>query len=396
MHIALVHMRHAHTGGTERYLHALAGYLAEQGHTVTIVCRRHAEPPHAAVRFVRIRPLAFGSVHRMRTFAQAVEHHVRHADYDVVFGLGKTWSQDVLRLGGGCYQTYLDHTYRTTGPRLRRYLGLGSYKIRQTLAIEARALTPGAYVRIMTNSHMVKRDVMARYGTPAQGITVVPNGVDLERFHPRHRSGAGAALRRQCGFAAAHMVLVFLGTGYYRKGLDRVLNVFPALLQARPDTRLLVVGNDSDVSQWQERVRRRGLTARVCFLGGRGDPEVCYGAGDLYVLPTRYDPFANATLEALASGLPVITTDTNGGCEVIVPGRHGAVLPNTDATQPLLQALLQWTERGQLQQAAEAVRRQAARYSVERELQVSTAILTEVATRQQQRLASLKQSAIDR
>jgi UDP-glucose:(heptosyl)LPS alpha-1,3-glucosyltransferase len=113
---------------------------------------------------------------------------------------------------------------------------------------------------------------------------------------------------------------------------------------------------------------------------------VCYGAGDLYVLPTRYDPFANATLEALASGLPVITTDTNGGCEVIVPGLHGAVLPSSNASQALLQALLQWTAREKLQRAVEVVRAQAARYSMERELQASTAVLTEVATLKQQRL----------
>jgi UDP-glucose:(heptosyl)LPS alpha-1,3-glucosyltransferase len=125
VHIALVHMRHARTGGTERYLHALAAHLAECGHAVTVVCRHHEEAPHLAVRFVVLRPLAVGSVHRMYTFARAVEHHVRHADYDVVFGLGKTWSQDVIRLGGGCYQTYLDQMYRTRTQRWLRRLGLG-------------------------------------------------------------------------------------------------------------------------------------------------------------------------------------------------------------------------------------------------------------------------------
>jgi UDP-glucose:(heptosyl)LPS alpha-1,3-glucosyltransferase len=384
MRLALVHMRHARTGGTERYLHALAAHLAELDHTVTIVCRRHEEAPHAAVRFVELRPVALGSVHRMLTFARAVEHHIRQADYDVVFGLGKTWSQDVLRLGGGCYQTYLDLTYRTPGQRLRRHFGMGWYKTRQTLAIEGRALAPGAYIRLITNSDMVKHDVMARYGSPADKITVIPNGVDLERFHPRHRTGMGAELRRRCGFEAGHVVLVFLGTGYYRKGLDRMLAVLPALLHERPATRLLVVGYDTEVSQWQARVHRCGLAAQVCFLGGRRDPEVCYGAGDLYVLPTRYDPFANATLEALATGLPVITTHTNGGCEVIVSGVQGAVIPNSDAPQPLLQALLQWTDRRQLQQGAQAARLQAEGYSVTRELQASTAVLMEVAALKQQ------------
>jgi UDP-glucose:(heptosyl)LPS alpha-1,3-glucosyltransferase len=262
---------------------------------------------------------------------------------------------------------------------------VGWYKSRQTLAIEARALAPGAYVRLITNSAMVKHDVMRRYGSPAEQISVIPNGVDLARFHPRHRTGASARLRQQCGFAAEHVVLLFLGTGYYRKGLDRVLEVFPALLRQRPEIRLLVVGYDTDLQRWQTRVHHRGLAAQVCFLGGRRDPEVCYGASDLYVLPTRYDPFANATLEALATGVPVITTNTNGGCEVIVPGVHGVVLPDTDTLQPLLHALLQWTARAQLQQGTQVARAQAERYSAARELQASTAVLMEVAALKQQR-----------
>ena len=380
MHIALVHMRHAHTGGTERYLHALAAHLAAAGHAVTIVCRRHKAAPHEAVRFAVLHPLAFSSAHRMVTFAKAVEQHIRHTHYDVVFGLGKTWSQDVLRLGGGCYQTYLDRTSHAPGQRWRRRFGVGWYKIRQSLAIEARALAPGAYVRLITNSHMVKHDVMRRYGSPAEQITVIPNGVDLARFHPSHHTGSSARLRQQCGFEAEHVVVLFLGTGYYRKGLDRLLEVFPVLLRERPETRLLVVGYDTDIQRWKTRVHQRGLAAQVCFLGGRRDPEVCYGASDVYVLPTRYDPFANATLEALATGVPVITTSTNGGCEAIVPGVHGVVLPDTDASQPLLQALVQWTARAQLQQAAPMARAQAERYSVTRELQASTAVLMEVAT----------------
>lgn len=385
MRIALVHMRHARTGGTERYLHALAAHLAALEHTVTIVCRRHEDAPHPAVRFAVLRPLAVGSVQRMVTFAKAVEQHLTRTAYDVVFGLGKTWSQDVLRLGGGCYQTYLERTYRTAGQWLQRRLGIGWYKTRQTLAIEARALAPGACARLITNAEMVKRDVMARYGMSAETITVIPNGVDLERFHPRHRPEAGAALRRQCGFEPRHVVVLFLGTGYYRKGLDRVLAVFPELLRERPEARLLVVGYDSDLRQWQNQVRRRGLAAQVCFLGGRRDPEACYRASDLYVLPTRYDPFANATLEALATGLPVLTTCTNGGSEAIVAGIHGAVLPDTDVSQPLLHALVQWTEPARLRQAAPAARAQAERYSMARELQASTTVLMEVAALQQPR-----------
>jgi UDP-glucose:(heptosyl)LPS alpha-1,3-glucosyltransferase len=379
MRLALVHMRHAAAGGTERYLNHLAAYLANRGHHVTIVCRRHEAPPHPAVRFEILHPVTLGSTHRMLAFARAVEHHVAQASYDVVFGLGKTWTHDVIRLGGGCHQTYLDLTHTAARRPFVRHLGTGWLRNRLALTIEARALAPGAYTRVITNSEMVKRDMMGRHSIPEDKITVIHNGVDLERFHPRHRTGAGAMLRRACGFQAEHVVVVFLGTGYHRKGLDRLLEVFPLLLRERPEARLLVVGYDSSLEHWKARPRRLGLQAQVYFLGGRRDPEACYGAGDLYALPTRYDPFANSTLEALASGLPVITTTTNGGCEVLEHGMHGAILQDADDKEALLQALLQWTERARLQQGVQIARVQAERHGIVHELEASTNVLLEVA-----------------
>ena len=167
-----------------------------------------------AVRFVVLRPLAFSSVHRMYTFARAVEHHVRHAHYDVVFGLGKTWTQDVIRLGGGCYQTYLGRRRIVTRTqRWLRRLGWGWYKSRQTLAIEARALAPGVLCAYhdefrLWSSAMSWRATAARQKRLRSSQTASTS----HAFIPVIVAGAGAVLRQQCGMAAEHVVLVFLGT----------------------------------------------------------------------------------------------------------------------------------------------------------------------------------------
>src|SRR5687768_9160860 len=109
MRIALVHMRHARSGGTERYLNQLAMFLAGRGDDVGIVCRSHVEPPHPAVRFHELRPMSIGGAWRMWAFARAVERWVeaKRGEFDLVVGLGKTWSHDVMRLGGGVQRTYL-------------------------------------------------------------------------------------------------------------------------------------------------------------------------------------------------------------------------------------------------------------------------------------------------
>jgi UDP-glucose:(heptosyl)LPS alpha-1,3-glucosyltransferase len=356
LRVALTHMRHAATGGTERYLNQLAASLAERGHEVTIVCRSRALPPHPAVRFEVLRPFSLGGAWRVSSFAEAVERHVRERSYDVVYGLGRTWSQDLIRLGGGLQATYLELAHQDTLGTWERRLSLGMGKHRTILEIEARALAPGACWRVVCNSQRVKRDVVLRYGRDPGEIEVIYNGVDVERFHPRRRQEGGQRVRAESGFGREHTLVLFLGTGYGRKGLAEVLEAFPALLRHRPAARLVVVGYDSDGKRHAARAEALGISAEVRFLGGRQDPEDCFAAADVYVLPTRYDPFANSTLEALATGLPTITTEDNGAAELIQDSVQGTVLPRQRDGTSLERALIHWTEPEALRAGALAAR----------------------------------------
>jgi UDP-glucose:(heptosyl)LPS alpha-1,3-glucosyltransferase len=381
MHVALVHLRHRETGGTERYLQQIAAHLAAEGHAVTVVCRSHERPPHPAVRFVILRDVALGKPWRMWAFARAVERHVRTASYDVVFALGKTWTHDVIRLGGGCEQTYLDVAHQATLRPWERRLATGLLQHRVALAIEARALAPGAYERVITNSEMVKRDVMQRYHVPPDHVTVIYNGVDLSRFDRQRHQAVAAALRAGCGFSVDDFVVLFLGTGYGRKGLARVMDAFPRLRREHPRARLMVVGYDSAQSAFARRAERLGIAASVRFLGGRRDAEVCFAAADLYVLPTYYDPFANSTLEALASGLPVVTTESNGASEVLSHRVNASVLPADADHDALLDEMRFWIEGDRARQAREPARALASEYPEAQTVRASRAVLEEVAAR---------------
>jgi UDP-glucose:(heptosyl)LPS alpha-1,3-glucosyltransferase len=365
--IALVHMRHAHTGGTERFLNHIAGYLAERGHEITIVCRSHVEPPHPRVRFVVLRAFAPGSAWRMWAFAKAVEEHIRGSGYDVVFGLGRSWTHHVVRLGGGCHHSLLEQVLPAAPTAWKRLLGRRRLKHQLALKIERRALAPGGYRKVITNSHMVRADVMHRYGIPGHAVSVVYNGVDLQRFHTGLREGVGAELRRELSLSADDCTLLFLGTGYTRKGLDVLIDAFPRLLRQRPGVKLIVVGYDSSRAKFEARARERGLADDIRFLGGRLDPEACFGAADLFVLPTRYDPFANSTIEALACGLPVITTQTNGAHELIEPGIQGEIVPPWDVSA-LAAQLVEWTDRDRLREASHHARALAERHGIEAKL----------------------------
>lgn len=367
MRVALVHMRHARTGGTERYLDHLAAHLAARGDEVNVVCRSHEEAPHRAVRFEVLRPWAVGAGMRMASFARAVERHVRDQQYDVVYGLGKTWTHDVIRLGGGCHQTYLD-----------RMGGTVRHKDRLAIGIEARALAQGAFRRVVVNARMVGEDVARRHGVPNDRIRLVYNGVDLDRFHPRKRAGPGAELRRSLGISEREVAVLFLGSGYARKGLDLVIEAFREVVGERPDARLLVAGRDSDEDRYRRAAEQAGIARLTRFLGPRADAENCFAAADLYVLPTRYDPFANTTLEALATGLPVITSRDNGASELLEEGRTGSVLAALDPTT-IGRALVDWCDSDRLAEASAAARELAERHPIAVTCTASAAILDEVA-----------------
>jgi len=250
--------------------------------------------------------------------------------------------------------------------------------------MEERALARGE-THVIANSEMVRRDVQARYGLADERVTVIHNGVDLQRFHPRLRATAGAAKRRELGLGPAECVLLFLGTGYARKGLDLVLEAFARVLADWPEAHLVVAGFDSARARFEARAAELDIAGRTRFVGGTLAPEELYAAADLYVLPTRYDPFASSTLEALASGLPVITSTTNGGGELIDPGVQGALVELAGGAQALAAELVRWCEPERRAQAARAARARAEEHGDESKFAAAERLFAELASRRDAR-----------
>lgn len=375
--IALTHLRHAETGGTERYLNQLAVYLAERDWEVEIVCRRHGESPHPRVTFRRLHGFALGHSWRVLSFARAVERLVATGEHDVVFGLGRTWSQHVVRLGGGLTTTFLE-SMRAEGDRAP-VIATGRQRV--NLEIEQRNFAPPRDQKVIANSRMVARDLASRYRIDPASIDVVHNGVDLQRFDASARTSERAEVRRAAGIPGDAPTLLFLGTGYVRKGLPKALEAFALARRERPELRLLVAGYDSSGIDWAARARELDCTDAVHFAGGTKQPEHYFAAADVYALPTRYDPFANSTLEALASGLPTLTTPTNGGCEVITSGVNGEVLGQDAPTADWAAALLHHLDPAQLPESRTAARATAERNSISARLADTERILLEVGRR---------------
>jgi UDP-glucose:(heptosyl)LPS alpha-1,3-glucosyltransferase len=152
---------------------------------------------------------------------------------------------------------------------------------------------------------------------------VIYNGVDLDSFHPTLREKHHEQTRRTLGIPSSARIVLFVGSGFERKGLPQLMAALQRLND--PDVHLVVVGEDRLQRRLAEQARALAIAARVHWPGPQQDVRPFYGAADCLGLPTLYDPFPNAALEALASGLPVLTSSRCGAAELIEEGRSGYV-----------------------------------------------------------------------
>jgi len=321
MHVALVRQRYTPYGGAERFIERALGALGEQGVAVTVLAREWIGD---SGRVVRCDPFHVGRLWRDWSFARAVCREVARRRFDFVQSHERIACCDLYRAGDGVHAQWL-HNRRAILSRLGRAgLALNPYH-RYVLAAERRLFESPRLRAVICNSRMVRDEIRAHFGTPEAKLHVIYNGIDLEAFHPRLRDAHRSALRRKLRIPDQAFVHLFVGAGFERKGVFRLIEAF-ALSRQRDAQHLVIVGQDKKQTRAEQLVNSRGIASRVHFAGAREDVRPWYGIADSFVMPSLYDPFPNAALEAMACGLPVITTPQCGTAELIEEGMNGYVI----------------------------------------------------------------------
>jgi UDP-glucose:(heptosyl)LPS alpha-1,3-glucosyltransferase len=195
-----------------------------------------------------------------------------------------------------------------------------------------------ALCAVICNSEMVAAEIRRHFAIAVEKIHVIYNGVDLDYFHPAKRDAMRGAARREFRCEDGDTVFSFVGSGFARKGLGLLIDAMA--LAGRKDFRLIVAGRDRATSQFAARAARAGLAEQVIFAGGLEDVRPVYAASDCFILPTRYDPFPNAALEALAMGIPAIVSSQCGAAEIVDRGRNGWVC-SPDAAGPIAELMIE-------------------------------------------------------
>jgi UDP-glucose:(heptosyl)LPS alpha-1,3-glucosyltransferase len=372
--IGFVRRGFSSSGGAEAYLKRLAAGLVEKGHTVQLYASTDWPPNE----------WSFGPLTRLEArsaigFADEIEKVRRDPSVrlrrigmtdqrgcDVLMSFERIWRCDLYRAGDGVHRSWLERRERSAGPfpKLRRVF---NRKHSDTLALEESLFAKGGAARVIANSRMVKDEIVRFYGFAPEKIDVVYNGVPVDGFQ---RGAETRAQRRETlGLGENDVAVLFAGSGWERKGLRVAIE---AIEKTGNEMRLLVAGRGE---------QRKFRSERVQFLGVVEDMPALYAAADIFLAPTLYDPFSNACLEALAAGLPVITTRANGFSEIIESGVHGTVVNDPREIAEIRDALVFWSESTRRDEARARIRERAAHFDISANVARTLEILAQFAAR---------------
>lgn len=319
MRIAIIRKKYTFHGGAEGFSQALIKRLAEAGNEVHIFAIRwDASVRLNNVHFHKVPAITFNSAFRDLSFAFSTYRLLKKERFDIIQSHDKTLYQDIYRAGDGCHIEWLKQRWKRSGP-LKRFLILCNPYHWMVLSLERLILRRHRFKKVIAISELVKKEIIDNYGVEESDIEVVYNGVDLERFHPRNRDLYRHEIRSLYQIPDNEFVILFIGSGFERKGVKFLLRAVNSV--PHPVT-VLIVGRGSP-----KKFGHLMQNQRVIFCGPRSEIEKYYAAADIFVFPSFYEPFGNVHLEALASGLPVITTGLSGAAEIIRDGIHGFVVP---------------------------------------------------------------------
>ena len=295
-------------GGAERYTVDLAIALARRGHEVSLLATSFAAPV-AGVRNVTIETTGVTRAGRYRSFLGALDAHLTATAYDIVHAMLPVNRCDVY------------HPHAGIAAAAEQKWNIHLNLRRKRMARVERDLITGEHPPItIALSEYVKRSIRAHYPLPDARLATLFNAVDLHRFEPVPRPEHD------------YVNGLFIGQDFERKGL------MPALVAAsmlkEPRLKMTVVGKrDAGVQVPPD------AGAQFSFAGEVADPRPFYADADFFVLPTKHDPCSLVVLEALAMGLPVISTVFNGATEIMTDGVHGYVLKDPSDVGALADAM---------------------------------------------------------
>jgi len=380
MKIALVTKRVSYSkGGAEMVSANLLKEVAGKGHEIHVYTQE-ADTDTEGAMVHRIRTVPWISPLRLLSFRRKAARRIRDDGFDIVYALCHVYPVDIYRAGDGIHRHWMKVRYPNAAIRGMKYLtSLVHLAMR---CLEGRLFQEGNCSLFITNSRLVREQIMEYFPVPSDRIAVIYNGVDHGLFHPDVKASREAT-RRELRIGQDEIVLLFIANNWERKGLSTIIEAMAASGNAQ--VILLVVGRGKK-APYLSLAGRNGIDPRrLVFAGHAKDTRRYYGAADFFALPSMYEPFANVCLEAMACGMPVITTKSNGSSEIVTVGHDGFLLDDWRDKASLTEFIGRLCDGSARLAMGENAARTAKRYTWQRHAEETEKVFRMVLDRKRQR-----------
>jgi UDP-glucose:(heptosyl)LPS alpha-1,3-glucosyltransferase len=367
-------------GGVEQWTSQAVEELAARGHEVHVVARRFS----AAALAMPIVAHPLGDVRGRIAFGEAAGRMIRSLNLDVAHDTGCGWHCDVFQPHGGSRVAAAARNLLLLPPWMRwlkRSVSGLLPRYRQFDALSERQYAADGRV-VLALSRRVAADMVRLHGVAREQIRLIYNGVNTDRFSPERRERYRRRIRAGLGIAESSALLLIVAHNFRLKGVPMLLRAM-ARWPYRASADLVVVGG-KHTERFARMARRLGVEERTHFVGVAEDTVPYYAAADVYVHPTFYDPCSLVVLEALASGLPVVTSRQNGASELLIEGREGILLNDPADEEEFLGRLEPLLDPARRRRMGCAAREWAMRHTFARNIDEIEAVYEEARRRRRQ------------
>lgn len=216
------------------------------------------------------------------------------------FSLERIICPDIYRAGDGVHKIFLNIEKKS---KLNPLHPLYLYLERQCFKNAK---------KIIANSKMVKNEIINSYKINPEKIRVIYSGIELKKFEYRESFDK---LSKEFNIQENSPIILFVGSGYKRKGVNEFLNIIASL--ENRDVIAFIIGKEKKIEFYKNIARQLGIESRVFFVGARNDVDDFYAISDIFLFPTHYEPFGNVILEAMNKKNVIFTTMQNGASEIL-------------------------------------------------------------------------------
>ncbi|RMF98303.1 MAG: glycosyltransferase family 1 protein [Candidatus Schekmanbacteria bacterium] len=321
--IAFVHSKYSTVGGTEKYLFRITKELSKRGACVDYYTSKIETEPIKGIHIHKIGAIKKPASAFLLSFLLTSSSALKNKKYDIIQSSGKTIPANIYRLGGGLHNDYISN----------KGGGISSFSFHSLMVrlIEKNIFSRKKFRKLIAPSKRIKSLLVRKYFIEEEKIEVLYNPILIDIVSEEERQKRRKSFRSAHNIGEDSLCYLFAAGNFSLKGLKELINAYSFLPDEIKNKSYVIVAGGGNKKRYLSLLKERKIEDRFIFLGKITDEmQDIYSSGDILVHPTHYDPFSNVCLEAMAYGIPVITTAINGFSEIIENGSEGYVVSKPD------------------------------------------------------------------